>query len=344
MRLGTLYIPPVPLEPGRTVDELRELRELTGDEDGAQRVAWTDTWVAGQGVALGQARAHRRRRGDRRGREPVVHAARASRSARSLIGGHIDSVPNGGWLDGALNVVAGIEVLRRIAADGTPPSRAARQLGGRGGRALRPLPLRLERGRGDDGRPGRARGRASTPTASRWEDALAAHGVDLDRALDAHAQLEGAAAYLELHIEQGPVLEAMDLPLGVGARHLRRRAPPDHVPRPGRARRLDADGQAPRRARRRRQARPRDPRDRSANRRRRRLHDGELRHEARASSRRSSRRPPCSSTSATSTRAKLAGDARRGQGGERALRRARRTSRSSGSGSGASTRSSSTTR
>ena len=45
-------------------------------------------------------------------------------------------------------------------------------------------------------------------------DALAANGVDLDRALDARAQLESAAAYLELHIEQGPVLESMDIPLG----------------------------------------------------------------------------------------------------------------------------------
>jgi N-carbamoyl-L-amino-acid hydrolase len=46
-------------------------------------------------------------------------------------------------------------------------------------------------------------------------DALAEHGVDLDRALEARRQLEGAAAYLELHIEQGPVLESLDLPLGV---------------------------------------------------------------------------------------------------------------------------------
>src|SRR5207302_8254161 len=46
-------------------------------------------------------------------------------------------------------------------------------------------------------------------------DALAQHGVDLDRALEAGTQLEGAAAYLELHIEQGPVLESLDLPLGV---------------------------------------------------------------------------------------------------------------------------------
>jgi N-carbamoyl-L-amino-acid hydrolase len=46
-------------------------------------------------------------------------------------------------------------------------------------------------------------------------DALRDHGVNLDSALDARSELEGAAAYLELHIEQGPVLESMDLPLGV---------------------------------------------------------------------------------------------------------------------------------
>ena len=46
-------------------------------------------------------------------------------------------------------------------------------------------------------------------------DALKEHGVELDKALEARSELEGAAAYLELHIEQGPVLESMDLPLGV---------------------------------------------------------------------------------------------------------------------------------
>src|SRR5207253_8102413 len=46
-------------------------------------------------------------------------------------------------------------------------------------------------------------------------DALREHGVDLDGALAARSQLEHAVAYLELHIEQGPVLESMDLPLGV---------------------------------------------------------------------------------------------------------------------------------
>jgi N-carbamoyl-L-amino-acid hydrolase len=49
----------------------------------------------------------------------------------------------------------------------------------------------------------------------RWEDALSTHGVDLDRVLDARRELETAGAYLELHIEQGPVLESLGLPLGV---------------------------------------------------------------------------------------------------------------------------------
>jgi hydantoinase/carbamoylase family amidase len=46
-------------------------------------------------------------------------------------------------------------------------------------------------------------------------EAIGRFGVDLDRATDARRRLEDAAAYLELHIEQGPVLESLDLPLGV---------------------------------------------------------------------------------------------------------------------------------
>ena len=46
-------------------------------------------------------------------------------------------------------------------------------------------------------------------------DAVAKYGVELDRALESRAQLDTAAAYLELHIEQGPVLESLDLPLGI---------------------------------------------------------------------------------------------------------------------------------
>ncbi len=204
----------MPLEPGRTVDELRELRELTGDADGAQRVAWTDTWVAAKSWLSGKlAPTSAEEEIDEAGNQWFTLRGESERTL--VIGGHIDSVPNGGWLDGALNVVAGIEVLRRIAADGTPPLTVrlvswADEEGARFGRSL----FGSSAASGTMADQAEIRERVDAD-GIRWEDALAAHGVDLDRALDAHAQLEGTAAYLELHIEQGPVLEAMDLPLGV---------------------------------------------------------------------------------------------------------------------------------
>ena len=202
------------LQPSRVVAELRELQELTGDENGAQRVAWTDTWQ--------QAREWLRDKvADTRAEETIDAAGNQwftlhGESERSLlIGGHIDSVPNGGWLDGALNVVAGVEVLRRIAGEGTPPVTVrlvnwADEEGARFGRSL--FGSSAVAGSMADQDELRAR-RDSDGVA--LPDALREHGVDLDRALDARTELEGAVAYLELHIEQGPVLEAMDLPLGV---------------------------------------------------------------------------------------------------------------------------------
>jgi N-carbamoyl-L-amino-acid hydrolase len=56
------------------------------------------------------------------------------------------------------------------------------------------------------------RGRTDA-TGMRLEDALAACGVNMDAIGDAAAERKNAAAYLELHIEQGPVLETMGLPL-----------------------------------------------------------------------------------------------------------------------------------
>jgi beta-ureidopropionase / N-carbamoyl-L-amino-acid hydrolase len=204
----------VPLDPGRTVDELRELRELTGDENGAQRVAWTDTWAtAKEWLSAKLAPLGVEEEIDAAGNQWFTLGGDSERTL--VIGGHIDSVPNGGWLDGALNVVAGVEVLRRIAEEGTPPVTVrlvswADEEGARFGRSL--FGSSAASGTMDDQDELRERTDAD---GVRWEDALAAHGVDLERALEARAQLEGAAAYLELHIEQGPVLEALALPLGV---------------------------------------------------------------------------------------------------------------------------------
>src|SRR5436305_462901 len=108
------------LDPRRTVAELEELRELTGDENGAQRVAWTDTWERAREWLRGKvADTGATERIDAAGNQWFTLAGASERAL--LLGGHIDSVPNGGWLDGCLNVLAGLEVLRRIAAEGTPP-------------------------------------------------------------------------------------------------------------------------------------------------------------------------------------------------------------------------------
>ena len=202
------------LEPSRTVAELKELRDLTGDENGAQRVAWTDTWE--------RAREWLRGNVAETGAEETIDAAgnqwftlRGGSEHAVLLGGHIDSVPNGGWLDGALNVVAAVEVLRRIAADGEPPVTVrlvnwADEEGARFGRSL----FGSSAAAGSMVDQDELRQRRDAEGVA-LPDALGEHGVDLDHAVDARSELEGAAAYLELHIEQGPVLESMGLPLGV---------------------------------------------------------------------------------------------------------------------------------
>jgi len=202
------------LDPSRVVSRLRELRSLTGDEKGEQRVAWTETWAKGRdwlAASLTDLPLDVER--DQAGNDWYTPRGTSERAV--LIGGHMDSVPNGGWLDGCLNVLAGAEVLRRIAEEGTPSVTVrlvdwADEEGARFGRSL----FGSSAAAGsmvdqDDLRKLVDRDGVTLP------DAVGAYGVDLDRAVDAHSQLEHAAAYLELHIEQGPVLESLDLPLGV---------------------------------------------------------------------------------------------------------------------------------
>ena len=204
----------MPLDPARTVEELEELRALTGDENGAQRVAWTPAWETARAWLRDQVRST--------GAVETIDAAGnqwftlPGRSERALlIGGHMDSVPIGGWLDGCLNVVAGVEVLRRIAEDGPPPLTVrlvswADEEGARFGRSLFGSSAAAGSMRDQD-----ELRKLSDRDGIALPDALREHDVDLDGALEARVELESAAAYLELHIEQGPVLEGLGLPLGV---------------------------------------------------------------------------------------------------------------------------------
>jgi allantoate deiminase len=201
------------VDAARAVAGLRELRRRTGNADGAQRVAWTDTWI--------EARTWLRSELDGIDGVSVETDAAGNTWATApgeadefvIVGGHLDSVPNGGWLDGTLNVVAGLEVMRALAPE---PRRLTLKLvdwadeeGARFGRSL--LGSSAAAGSLEPDSVRELTDREGVPLP----EALAAHGVDLDRALDARARLEGALAYLELHIEQGPVLERMDIPLGV---------------------------------------------------------------------------------------------------------------------------------
>ena len=208
-------LPFIKFRPERAIAGLRELRALTEDAHGAQRVAWGPVWL--------EARAWFRTKVEALGLEYHLDAAgnawttlRGVSERALLLGGHLDSVPNGGWLDGCLGVLAGLEVLQSTAEafDGRPPLTLrlvdwADEEGARFGRSLF----------GSAAFSGRHSIEADRQRVDRdgirLEDALRSCGVAVDRIGDAGLERTGAEAYLELHIEQGPVLEAMDLPLGV---------------------------------------------------------------------------------------------------------------------------------
>ncbi len=202
------------LNPKRTVAELKDLRSFTADDNGAQRVAFTKTWA--------EARAWLKQKLDDL---PVeVHTDEAGNlwatmtgesDTALLIGGHIDSVPNGGWLDGSLNTLAGVEILRRLADEygGQPPVTVrlvdwADEEGARFGKSLFGSSACSGNLDMDEARGLRDKDGVSLP------DALKEHGIDLERVKESGKELTGAGAYLELHVEQGPVLLDLDLPLG----------------------------------------------------------------------------------------------------------------------------------
>jgi N-carbamoyl-L-amino-acid hydrolase len=205
----------MPANPANVITNLQELRALTGDSDGAQRLAWSPIWLKAREWFLTKLEGL-----------PVEHHLDAAgnrwvtlpgESEKSLVlGSHLDSVPNGGWLDGCLGVVTALEVLRAISADydGKPPVTIklvdwADEEGARFGRSLF----------GSSAFAGTHTIAADRIRADRdgitLEAALANCGIAIDKIADAAIERKDVAAYLELHIEQGPVLESLGLPLGV---------------------------------------------------------------------------------------------------------------------------------
>lgn len=194
---------------------LDELRSLTADENGAQRVAWSPTWQKAR--AWFEAKLNDlpvEHHHDAAGNHWVTLPGQSDRTI--VLGSHLDSVPNGGWLDGCLGVLTGLEVLKAIAkrTEGKPPCTIklvdwADEEGARFGRSLfgsaafaGKHTLEADRGRTD-------------AEGNTLEATLRGCGVELDRVGEAASEQKNIAAYLELHIEQGPVLERAGKALGV---------------------------------------------------------------------------------------------------------------------------------
>lgn len=198
---------------GRVLEELRELHRLTGGEGGAQRVCWTETWQAARRWFAGLLDGlPLQTELDAAGNSITTLRGESPRTV--VIGGHLDSVPNGGWLDGALGVLAGLEVLRAIASEGTPPLTVklidwADEEGARFGYGM--LGSSAVSGTLDLDSVRRLRDRDGEELPA----VLRRNGVDLETISAARSSLADALAYVELHIEQGPVLERLGLPLAV---------------------------------------------------------------------------------------------------------------------------------
>ncbi|MGZ4761651.1 MAG: hydantoinase/carbamoylase family amidase [Ilumatobacteraceae bacterium] len=193
--------------PERVVTALRALAGRTGGPEGSRRLAWTPEWL--------EARAMLRESLTTLPVEVDVDEAgnlwavlRGERPDTLLVGSHLDSVPKGGWLDGALGVMAGLELLRSLAAEGTPPitvalvdwadeegARFSRSLFGSAA-SVGTLDIDVLRALTD--REG-----------NKLPDVLAAHGVDIENLDGARTRMADVRAYVEVHIEQGPVLESM---------------------------------------------------------------------------------------------------------------------------------------
>jgi hydantoinase/carbamoylase family amidase len=198
------------MDTGRVLDDLRELARLTGGPDGARRVCWTDEWS--------RAREFMRSRLDELPVDISIDQAgnlwaelAGEQDGFVIVGSHVDSVPAGGWLDGALGIFAAVEALRSHSSGETRPVGLrfvdwADEEGARFGRSLFGSSACAGTLEVDEVRDLRDR------DGERLEDVVARYDVELDRVHESGARLDGACAYLEMHIEQGPVLESRGEP------------------------------------------------------------------------------------------------------------------------------------
>jgi N-carbamoyl-L-amino-acid hydrolase len=194
------------LDPAAVVADLDELATQSGGRfAGADRLAWSPAWLG--------ARQWLRSKLQAIGLDAQTDAAGnlwAAIPGESdeflIVGSHIDAVPDGGWLDGVLGLLTALEVMRQLRHRGDSLPIGVRfvdwadEEGARFGRSLV----------GSSAAAGTLVaadvGTLTDANGTTLADALGACDVDLDGANAAGASLTGALGYLELHIEQGPVL------------------------------------------------------------------------------------------------------------------------------------------
>ncbi len=194
--------------PERVIADLRELAHRTGGPDGARRLCWTPDWVAARNF-LRESLATLPVDVDVDEAGNLWAYLRGTSTDTLVVGSHLDSVPKGGWLDGALGVMAGLELLRALASEGTPPVTVALvdwadEEGARFSRSL--FGSAAVMGTLDIGILRELTDKEGNALPRILQD----HGVDIDKLDGAQTRLHDVKAYVELHIEQGPVLESMN--------------------------------------------------------------------------------------------------------------------------------------
>ena len=198
------------IDAARVIADLDELERRTADSSGAQRLCWGEGWRRARDL-LGELLAELGVEGERDEAGNLWARMEGEREPALTLGSHVDSVPGGGRLDGALGVLAAIGVLRAWRTAGGRPPRTlafvdwADEEGARFGRSLF----------GSSAFSGTldpvAAGELRDSEGRTLREVLAGEGVALDRVLACGRRREHLGAYLELHIEQGPVLEAEGL-------------------------------------------------------------------------------------------------------------------------------------
>ena len=197
------------------IEDLKDLAVLTSDDRGAQRLAWTHRWD--QALEWFQAKM------SAEGAEISIDAAHnvfakipGETDEAILIGSHLDSVPNGGWLDGTLGVLVGLAIARYYNANHDKHKKTIYIVSWADEEGVR-------FGQGDIGSSA-VSGSLNTATAARLTDDA---GISFGKALEAYdssindfpkAQKQflqkNITHYLELHIEQGPRLEQQGKSVG----------------------------------------------------------------------------------------------------------------------------------